>query len=108
MCGLISLNGTLRHISCRILTRMRERKHYKAEELKQTYGWRGLTRGVDVALIDDIATSGGRVWRTHAFGYLLRRTKGHHTWDVDSQYFLRNAYQKWEGFASEVVGVVDE
>ncbi len=80
----------------------------RTETLKQTYGWRGLTRGVDVALIDDIATGGGRVWRTHAFGYLLRRTKGHHTWNVDSQYFLRNAYQKWEGFASEVVGVVDE
>ena len=79
----------------------------RSETLKQTYGWRELTKGVDVALIDDVATSGGRVWRTHAFGYLLRRTKGHHTWDVDSQYFLRNAYQKWEGFASEIVGVVD-
>ena len=52
-----------------------------------------------------IATSGGRVWRTHAFGYLLRRTKGHthRMWMINVS---RARIQKWEGFA-EVVGVVD-
>ena len=80
----------------------------RADTLKQTFGWRELKKGVDVALIEDVATRGGLVWRTHAFGYLLRRTKGKHTWEVDNEYFLKNAYQKWEGFASEIVGVSEE
>jgi len=80
----------------------------RAETLKQTYGWRELSKGVDVALIDDVVSNGGRVWRTHAFGYLLRRTKGQHTWKVDNQYFLKNADQKWKGFASDLVCVMSE
>ncbi len=80
----------------------------RANTLKETFGWRELKKGVDVALIDDVSIKGGLVWRTHAFGYLLRRTKGKHTWEVDNEYFLKNAYQKWEGFASEIVGVSEE
>ena len=80
----------------------------KAEIFSEIYGWRELSRGVDVALIDDVVSNGGRVWRTHPFGYLLRRTKNQHTWEVDDSYFLRHADQKWEGFASELVGVLDQ
>ena len=73
-------------------------------------GWRGLPRGVDVALIDDVASAGGTVWRTHPFGYLLRRTTGRHTWSVDERYFERQAEQRWDGLALDVAGVcpVDE
>ena len=80
----------------------------KAETFREINGWRELSRGVDVALIDDVVSNGGRVWRTHPFGYLLRRTKNQHTWEVDDRYFLRHADQKWEGFASELVGVSEK
>ena len=80
----------------------------KAETFREINGWRELSRGVDVALIDDVVSNGGRVWRTHPFGYLLRRTKNQHTWEVDDRYFLRHADQQWEGFASELVGVLEK
>ena len=80
----------------------------KAETFREINGWRELSRGVDIALIDDVVSNGGRVWRTHPFGYLLRRTKNQHTWEVDDRYFLRHADQKWEGFASELVGVSEK
>ncbi len=80
----------------------------KAEVFREIYGWRELSRGVDIALIDDVVSNGGRVWRTHPFGYLLRRTKNQHTWEVDDNYFLRYADQKWQGFASELVGVLGQ
>ncbi|MFL3018625.1 MAG: glycosyltransferase [Acidimicrobiales bacterium] len=80
----------------------------KAETYREISGWRELSRGVDVALIDDVVSNGGRVWRTHPFGYLLRRTKNRHTWKVDDKYFLRHADQQWEGFDSELVSVLDK
>ncbi|MEE2767732.1 MAG: glycosyltransferase [Actinomycetota bacterium] len=80
----------------------------RTDVLRATYGWRGLQRGVDIALIDDVVGGGGRVWRTHPFGYLLRRTSGGHTWRVDDRYFLRHADQQWDGQAFETVGVVGD
>ena len=76
--------------------------------LKETHGWRSLSKGVDVALIEDSALVGGRIWRTHPFGYLLRRTEGQHTWEVDDDYFLRHSYQRWDGKAFDLVDVVDD
>ena len=80
----------------------------KAETFREINGWRELSRGVDVALIDNVVSNGGRVWRTHPFGYLLRRTKGKHTWNVDDRYFLREADQQWEGFAADAVDVMEQ
>ena len=80
----------------------------KAEVFREIYGWRELSRGVDIALIDDVVSNGGRVWRTHPFGYLLRRTKNQHTWEVDDRYFLRHADQKWDGKAFEIADVMDD
>ena len=80
----------------------------RAELLKRVNGWRSLSKGVDVALIDDVILSGGIIWRTHPFGYLLRRTEGQHTWEVDERYFLRHADQKWEGLANNMVGVSED
>jgi len=79
----------------------------RSSVLRDVDGWRGLPRGVDVALIDDVASAGGSVWRTHPFGYLLRRTTGRHTWTVDDGYFLRQAEQRWDGLALDVAGVTD-
>ena len=73
--------------------------------LREVCGWRGVPRGVDVALIDDVDRAGGVIWRTHPFGYLLRRTTGSHTWRVDDGYFLRQAQQKWPGMDLDVAGV---
>ena len=67
-----------------------------------------VPRGVDVALIDDVASAGGTLWRTHPFGYLLNRTpveEHRHTWDVDDHYFERQAEQTWDGLALDVAGV---
>ncbi len=80
----------------------------RAETLREVNGWRGVRRGVDLALIDDVTRVGGQIWRTHPFGYLLRRTGGEHTWKVNERYFLRHADQQWDGLATEVVGVVPD
>jgi len=77
----------------------------RSSVLRDIDGWRGLPRGVDVALIDDVASAGGTLWRTHPFGYLLCRTTGRHTWDVDERYFERQAEQRWNGLALDVAGV---
>jgi len=79
----------------------------RSSVLRDVNGWRGLPRGVDVALIDDVASAGGTVWRTHPFGYLLHRTTGRHTWSVDERYFERQAEQRWDGLALEVAGVCE-
>ena len=79
----------------------------RSSVLRDVDGWRGLPRGVDVALIDDVASAGGTLWRTHPFGYLLCRTTGEHTWRIDDSYFLRQAEQQWEGLALAVAGVVE-
>ena len=76
--------------------------------LKEIYGWRALSKGIDVALIEDTILAGGRVWRTHPFGYLLRRTEGQHTWEVDDRYFLRHADQRWDGKVFELVDVMGD
>ena len=79
----------------------------RSSVLRDVDGWRGLPRGVDVALIDDVTSAGGTVWRTHPFGYLLRRTTGSHTWTVDESYFERQAEQRWDGVALNIAGVCE-
>jgi len=79
----------------------------RSSVLRDIDGWRGLPRGVDVALIDDVASAGGALWRTHPFGYLLCRTTGRHTWSVDDHYFERQAEQTWDGLALDVAGVCE-
>jgi len=79
----------------------------KSELLYEINGWRELQRGVDIALIKDAHLAGCRMWRTHPFGYLLRRTSGEHTWVIKDSYFLQQSEQRWDGIASEMVGVVN-
>jgi len=79
----------------------------RSSVLRDIDGWRGLPRGVDVALIDDVASAGGALWRTHPFGYLLCRTTGSHTWRVDDRYFERQAEQTWDGLALDAAGVCE-
>ncbi len=76
-----------------------------AAVLREVCGWRGVSRGVDVALIDDVAQVGGTIWRTHPFGYLLSRTTSAHTWRIDDSYFLRQSQSQWPGLDLNVAGV---
>jgi glycosyltransferase involved in cell wall biosynthesis len=77
----------------------------RAETLRNVNGWRRVPDGVDVALIDDVLAFGGRVWRTHSFGFLVRRARGQHTWKASDRYFLRHADKKWTGLGFESAGV---
>ena len=77
----------------------------RAAVLREVCGWRGVPRGVDAALIDDVARAGGAIWRTHPFGFLVRRSTGSHTWRISDSYFLRQAQQQWSGMDLDVAGV---
>lgn len=59
--------------------------------LESVGGWARVPRHVDRKLIDAITGSGGTIYRTHGFEYLLRRRAGQHTWSADDGYFLRQA-----------------
>lgn len=61
-------------------------------------GFRSMPRHVDARLLQDLRSLGGRVFRTHGLGYVLRRTAGGHTWSADLTYFLRDRGQQWRGF----------
>ena len=80
----------------------------RSDLLREVSGWRELTSGVDVALIDDAVSAGAALWRTHPFGYLLRRTPDGHTWNAKDNYFLSNSSQEWKGKAYDLVGVMKE
>ncbi|MEU0493553.1 glycosyl transferase family 2 [Nocardiopsis sp. NPDC006139] len=60
-------------------------------------GFRPRPRAIDSQFLLAVTRSGGRVYRTHGFGYLLRRAGGGHTWNVDLGYFLRNHTEQWIG-----------
>lgn len=64
---------------------------FRRSTLDSAGGWAPVPRHVDKALIDAVRAVGGRVYRTHGFGYLLRRRAGQHTWSADDGYFLQYA-----------------
>ena len=68
-------------------------------------GWRRVPRSVDRGLIDDVAASGGTIYRTHGYGYLLHRRSSGHTWDRDDAYFLDQADTRWPGLDLRAAGV---
>ncbi|MBB6120505.1 glycosyltransferase [Nocardiopsis algeriensis] len=65
--------------------------------LEETGGFRPLPRAVDTQLLLAVVRGGGRVYRTHGLGYVLRRTGGGHTWSEDMAYFLHNYARQWFG-----------
>jgi hypothetical protein len=67
--------------------------------LRDVGGWEAVPRHVDRRLIEAVRRSGGLVYRTHGFEYLLRRSGSGHTWSADDQYFL--------GQASDVLAGLD-
>ena len=71
-------------------------------------GWRKVPAGVDTTLAEDILRAGGRVYRTHAAGFLLVRHAHQHTWNnrqaADAS-LLAKADHVWRGFQPSRAGV---
>ena len=68
-------------------------------ELVET-GWAEVPRQVDRRLIDALQARGGGIYRTHGFGYVLRRRSkdmAAHTWAAGDEYFLRQASDQRAG-----------
>jgi hypothetical protein len=74
-------------------------------DLRTVGGWQRAPRAVDQRLMDDVVANGGRIHRTHGFGFVLMRQVDGHTWSSDVDYFLRQAAQQWPGLAREAAGV---
>jgi hypothetical protein len=68
-------------------------------------GWPSAARQVDRLLIDSILRDGGAVYRTHGFGYVLRRRSEGHTWSVEDGYFLRQASDQRRGLDLGFAGI---
>ncbi len=57
-----------------------------------------MPRSIDTQLLIAVMRGGGRIYRGHGLGYVLRRTGGGHTWSEDMAFFLRNRIQQWFGW----------
>ena len=55
---------------------------------------------VDANLLAAVTAAGGRIYRAHGLGYVLRRRTEGHTWDPGLGYFLtaERAADQWRGF----------
>ncbi|WP_457207394.1 glycosyltransferase [Nocardioides sp. P5_C9_2] len=74
-------------------------------------GFRPVRRFVDAQLLSGIEAAGGRIYRTHGLGYVLRRlAAGQHTWQVDADSFRKDGIvdREWTGFHASRELEVDE
>ncbi|WP_169951913.1 glycosyltransferase family 2 protein [Microbispora sp. H11081] len=61
-------------------------------------GFRPLARTVDGQLLQAVEAVGGRIYRTHGLGYMLRRRSAYgHTWRQPVQSFLAAYQEQWRG-----------
>ena len=69
--------------------------------LREVGGFRSVRKYVDRQLLTAITAAGGAIYRTHGFGYLLRRNESGHTWQVDMDYLLdpSRVQQQWDGLS---------
>ena len=68
----------------------------RRETLDDVGGWRPLAFSIDRALLVQLGDAGATIYRTHQFGYLLRRHALGHTWDPGDRYFLDKAQEQWD------------
>ncbi|MBX6383398.1 MAG: glycosyltransferase family 2 protein [Microbispora sp.] len=74
------------------------------ELLEEVGGFGPQNRGEDAHLLRAVEAAGGRVYRTHGLGYVLRRSVGaDHTWNLPLAHFLRVAANQWRGFRPSVI-----
>ena len=69
--------------------------------LRSLGDFRRVRKFVDAQLLAGVEAAGGRIYRTHGLGYVLRRTGGGHTWVRDAEEFRRPEIvdTEWPGFA---------
>ncbi|SDQ93837.1 glycosyltransferase family 2 protein [Thermostaphylospora chromogena] len=71
---------------------------------RKTGGFAALERGVDADLLKRIHAAGGRIYRTHGLGYVLRRSFSEdHTWRLPLAHFLRVATNQWRGLRPSLI-----
>ncbi|CAA9380253.1 hypothetical protein [uncultured Nocardioides sp.] len=68
--------------------------------LRSLGDFRRVRRFVDTQLLAGVEAAGGRIYRTHGLGYVLRRTGAGHTWTMDDDQFRRDEITDttWPGF----------
>lgn len=69
------------------------------DALREVGGFRSVRKFVDRQLLTAITAAGGEIYRTHGFGYLLRRNESGHTWQVGMDHLLdpSRVQQRWDG-----------
>ena len=76
-----------------------------SKSLLSEVGWfRPVRRWVDGQLLSMVLASGGTVYRSHGFNYVLRRNATGHTWDSDAESFraAETLDRTWPGFRPPV------
>ncbi len=68
--------------------------------LRSLGDFRRVRKFVDAQLLAGVEAAGGRIYRTHGLGYILRRTGAGHTWVRDDEEFRRPDIvdTEWAGF----------
>ncbi|CUR58458.1 putative Glycosyl transferase, family 2 [metagenome] len=78
--------------------------------LRSLGDFRRVRKFVDAQLLAGVEAAGGRIYRTHGLGYVLRRTGEGHTWVRDDEDFRRPdiVASEWSGFQPSQALEVDE
>ncbi|MFD1847839.1 glycosyltransferase family 2 protein [Arthrobacter flavus] len=71
--------------------------------LREVGGWRPVHRAVDRCLLNAVEAVGGLTYRGHGQNYMMHRhaqegNHGGHTWAPDTEIFVQNSVQQWDGF----------
>ena len=77
-------------------------------DLLRAGAWRQALRHVDRALVDDVLSAGGTVYRTHDEGYVLVRHGEEHIWVADDGYFLDQADEVRLGWQPALAGIPED
>ncbi len=77
--------------------------------LRSLGDFRRVRKFVDAQLLAGVEAAGGRIYRTHGLGYVLRRTGAGHTWARDDEEFRRPdiVASEWKGFRPSLALEVD-
>ncbi|RYC11458.1 glycosyltransferase family A protein [Nocardioides zhouii] len=77
--------------------------------LRSLGDFRRVRKFVDAQLLAGVEAAGGRIYRTHGLGYILRRTGKGHTWQRDDEEFRRPdiVATEWAGFQPSLAMEVD-
>ncbi|MCF6378603.1 glycosyltransferase [Nocardioides KLBMP 9356] len=77
--------------------------------LRSLGDFRRVRKFVDAQLLAGVEAAGGRIYRTHGLGYILRRTGAGHTWQRDDEEFRRPDIVacEWPGFQPSLALEVD-